>query len=66
MNSISQNMRYLPHEFKTKLNAVKTYKNGNSIEYVCRKKSTQYITYITIPKRIFSLIGYNRVNIYCF
>ena len=30
-------MKYLPHEFKTKLNAVKTYRNGNSIEYVCRK-----------------------------
>lgn len=29
--------RYLPHEYKTKLNAVKTYRNGNSIEYVCRK-----------------------------
>lgn len=30
-------MRYLPHDFKTKLNAVKTYRNGNSINYVCRK-----------------------------
>lgn len=37
MNIISQNLRYLPHELKTKLNAVKTYRNGNSIEYVCRK-----------------------------
>ena len=37
MNSISQNLRYLPHELKTRENAVKTYRNGNSIEYVCRK-----------------------------
>lgn len=37
MNSISQNLRYLPHELKTRENAVKTYRNGNSTEYVCRK-----------------------------
>lgn len=37
MNSISQNLRYLPHELKTRENAVKTYRNRNSIEYVCRK-----------------------------
>ncbi len=34
MNSISQNLRYLPHELKTRENAVKTYRNGNSTEYV--------------------------------
>jgi len=37
MNSISQNSRYLPHELKTRENAVKTYRNGNTISYVCRK-----------------------------
>ena len=37
MNSISHNIRYLPHDFKTKLNAVKTYRNGNSVKFVCRK-----------------------------
>lgn len=38
MTSISQiNTRYLPHELKTRIHAVKTYRNGNSIEYVCRK-----------------------------
>ena len=41
MNSILKNneksKRYLPHELKTKENAVKTYRNGNSIDYVCRK-----------------------------
>lgn len=38
MKSISQNTtRYLPHELKPRINSVKTYKNGNSIEYVCRK-----------------------------
>ena len=41
MNSIIENKekskRYLPHELKTRENAVKTYRNGNSIEYVCRK-----------------------------
>ena len=41
MTSINQNnekiKRYLPHELKTRENAVKTYRNGNSISYVCRK-----------------------------
>lgn len=32
-----KNKRYLPHELKTRENAVKTYRNGNSISYVCRK-----------------------------
>ena len=38
MNSITQNnTRYLPHELKTRIHAVETYRNGNSIQYVCRK-----------------------------
>lgn len=38
MNSITQNNnRYLPHELKTRIYAVETYRNGNSIQYVCRK-----------------------------
>jgi len=37
-NSISQNnKRYLPHELKTRENAVKTYRNSGDIGYVCRK-----------------------------
>ena len=38
MKSISQiNKRYLPHELKTRIYAVETYRIGNSIDYVCRK-----------------------------
>ena len=38
MKSISQiNKRYPPHELKTRTYAVETYRNGNSIDYVCRK-----------------------------
>lgn len=41
MNSIINNKekskRYLPHELKTRENAIKTYRNGNTISYVCRK-----------------------------
>ena len=33
MNSISQNLRYLPHELKTRQNAVKTYRNGIEIKW---------------------------------
>ena len=40
-NSISQEnkntKRYLPHELKTRENAVKTYRNSGDIGYVCRK-----------------------------
>ena len=35
--SNEKSKRYLPHELKTRLNAVLTYRNGNSIDYVCRK-----------------------------
>ena len=41
MNIINENnekiKRYLPHELQTRINAVKTYRNGNSISFVCRK-----------------------------
>ena len=41
MDSISQKTentkRYLPHDLKTKENAVKTYLNNGDIEYTCRK-----------------------------
>lgn len=37
MNTISQTKRYLPHDLNTKLYAVLTYRNGNDINYVCRK-----------------------------
>ena len=38
MKNISKiNKRYLPHELKTRIHAVETYRNGNSIDYVCRK-----------------------------
>ncbi len=40
MNSITQkdnNSRYLPHELKTRIYAVKLYRGGNSVKYVCRK-----------------------------
>ena len=43
MDSITQNSRntkrYLPHDIKTKENAVKTYLNNGDIEYTCRKIS---------------------------
>lgn len=32
-----KNQRYLPHETKTRLYAVITYRNGNKSTYVCRK-----------------------------
>ena len=43
--------KYLPNELKTRLNAVKAYGNGNSIDYVCRKYHTSRI----------ALYGWNEV-----
>lgn len=37
MNSISQNVRYLPHDLNTKFYAVSMYRNGSPSSFVCRK-----------------------------
>ncbi len=37
MNSIHQNQRYLPHTLETRYHAVMTYRNGNSVSFVCRR-----------------------------
>ena len=37
MKIITQNSRYLPHEIKTRIHSVETYRKGNSVNYVCRK-----------------------------
>ena len=37
MTCISQNIKYLPHDFNTKFYAVQSYRNRNRAEYVCRK-----------------------------
>ena len=37
MNSISQNIRYYPHDLNTKFYATKLYKSGYPISLVCRK-----------------------------
>ena len=37
MTSISQNARYLPHTLDTRYHAVKTYRNGASVDFIRRK-----------------------------
>lgn len=37
MNTIPYSQRYLPHELTTKFHAVKLYRSGNPVAYVCRK-----------------------------
>lgn len=37
MEIISQTQRYYSHDLTTKLNAVKLYRNGNPISFVCRR-----------------------------
>lgn len=37
MTSIPQNLRYLPHTLDTRYHAVKTYRNGASVDFICRR-----------------------------
>ncbi len=37
MTSIPQNIRYLPHTLNTRYHAVKTYRNGASVDFICRR-----------------------------
>ena len=37
MNTIPHSQRYLPHEINTRFHAVKLYRGGYSISYICRK-----------------------------
>lgn len=37
MTIISQTQRYIPHELNTKYYAVKLYRNGYPVSFVCRK-----------------------------
>ena len=37
MNTLPYSQRYLPHELSTKFYAVKAYRSGNPVSYVCRK-----------------------------
>lgn len=37
MNNITQTQRYLPHTLETKFYAVKLYRSGHSIRFVCRR-----------------------------
>jgi len=37
MNSITHSQRYLPHELTTKFHAVKLYRSGYSVRFVCRR-----------------------------
>lgn len=37
MKIISQSQRYYPHDLTTKFNAIKLYRNGNSLSFVCRR-----------------------------
>ena len=52
MKNISKiNKRYLPHELTTRIYAVETYRNGNSIDYVCRKYHISRISLWRLDKK---------------
>ena len=35
--NLKNTQRYIPHTLETRLAAVKTYKNNNSISFICRR-----------------------------
>lgn len=37
MNSITHSQRYLPHTIETRFHAVKLYRGGSSVRFVCRR-----------------------------
>ncbi len=37
MKSITHSQRYLPHTIETRFYAVKLYRSGNSVQFVCRR-----------------------------
>lgn len=37
MTNIPQNLRYLPHTLETRYHAVLTYRNGQSVAFICRR-----------------------------
>jgi len=37
MTSISKTQRYIPHDLNTKFYAVKLYRNGYPVSFVCRR-----------------------------
>ncbi len=37
MNTIPQSNRYFPHELKTRYHAVKLYRGGSTVAFICRR-----------------------------
>lgn len=51
MNSIPQNIRYLPHTLDTRYHAVKTYRNGTSVAFICRRYKISKVSLMRWNKR---------------
>ncbi len=51
MTSISQKLRYLPHTLETCYHAVKTYRNGASVAFICRRYKVSKASLIRWNKR---------------
>ncbi len=51
MTSISQNIRYLPHTLNTRYHAVKTYRNGASVGFICRRYKVSKASLMRCNKR---------------
>ena len=43
--NIKHNQRYIPHLLQTRYHAVKTYRNGNSVSFVCRRYKISSLPY---------------------
>lgn len=51
MTSIPQNLHYLPHILETGYHAVKTYRNGTAVAFICRRYKVSKASLIRWNKR---------------
>lgn len=51
MTSIAQNSRYLPHTLDARYHAVKTYRNGASVNFISRRYNVSKVSLMRWNKR---------------
>ena len=58
--NIKHNQRYIPHLLQTRYHAVKTYRNGNSVSFVCRRYKISKASLMRWNKRFDGSIDFLR------
>ncbi len=55
MNTITHSQRYLPHELHTKFHAVKLYRTGVGVAFVCRRYKISKASLLRLHSLCFNL-----------